>query len=422
MKVLYTVFLFLITAYSTINAQDEYYTHVNSTLIKTLQVKVAGEMISNPIIELNGEDFIHINFDVMTAEYNSYAYSIIHCNSDWKQSDLSPLEYMTGFQGLPIEDFANSMGTTNSYTNYQFALPNENVQFKASGNYAVRVYNENEPDKTILTACFSIVEPLISLSGMISGNTNIDTNNSHQQVSFVIRHNNMDIAYPQTDLKINVLQNNRRDNAVTGVLPMSIRSKEIEYSNNRELIFKAGNEYRRMEFLSNRYNGMRVNSISFHNPYYHVELMTDQPRSHHTYQYDQDQNGRIFINCSGCNDPDTEADYNIVHFALASDLLPDGDVYLNSDIYNNVLNEQSKMGYNPQTGCYEKSELLKQGSYNYQYLYVPRNSTVGETAPIEGDYFETENEYTIYVYYHSMRERYDRLIGVLTIKNTMDVF
>lgn len=86
-----------------------------------------------------------------------------------------------------------------------------------------------------------------------------------------------------------------------------------------------------MEFLSNKYNGMHVESISFHNPYYHVELMTDYRRDQLSYQYDQDQDGRFFIRCSNCNDPDTEADYYIVHFTLAMDLIPDGNVYLNGD-------------------------------------------------------------------------------------------
>ena len=166
---------------------------------------------------------------------------------------------------------------------------------------------------------------------------------------------------------------------------------------------------------------MHVESISFHNPYYHVELMTDYRRDQLSYQYDQDQDGRFFIRCSNCNDPDSEADYYIVHFTLAMDLIPDGNVYLNGELYNNVLDEKSKMGYNPETHQYEKSVLLKQGSYNYQYLFVPNGQTVGQTGPIEGNFFQTENEYSIYVYYCPMGARYDRLIGVTSIRNTMPV-
>lgn len=422
MKVFGWLFLLCSTVLSTVEAQVTYFTQVNNKQIKTLQVRVAGNPFSDPYIPLVGNERIEINFDALNPSMNQYAYSVIHCNADWSRSELSPIEYMNGFQGMTIEDFATSMGTSVEYTNYRLLLPNEDVQFKVSGNYAIRVYPESNPDQTAFIACFSVVEPLVKVMASVSGNTDIDTNQTHQQVSFVINNKNYPITYPQTDLKIWVYQNNRRDNAVTGLQPMSILENQIAYTNNRNLIFDAGNEYRRMEFISNSYNGMHVENISFHNPYYHVELMTDYKRAGQPFQYDQDQDGRYFIRCSNCNDFDTEADYEIVHFTLETDEIPDGNVYLNGELYNNVLDEKSKMEYNPQTGQYEKSVLLKQGNYNYQYLFVPNGQTVGETGPIEGNYYQAENEYSIYVYFHPMSARYDRLIGVTSIKNELPVF
>lgn len=422
MKVFGWLFLLCSTVLSTVEAQVTYFTQVNNKQIKTLQVRVAGNPFSDPYIPLVGNERIEINFDALNPSMNQYAYSVIHCNADWSRSVLSPIEYMNGFQGMTIDDFATSMGTSVEYTNYRLLLPNENVQFKVSGNYAIRVYPEDNPDQTAFIACFSVVEPLVKVAASVSGNTDIDTNQTHQQVSFVINNKNYPITYPQTDLKIWVYQNNRRDNAVTGLQPMSILENQIAYTNNRNLIFDAGNEYRRMEFISNSYNGMHVENISFHNPYYHVELMTDYKRAGQPFQYDQDQDGRYFIRCSNCNDFDTEADYEIVHFTLATDEIPDGNVYLNGELYNNVLDEKSKMEYNSQTGQYEKSVLLKQGNYNYQYLFVPTGQTIGETGPIEGNYYQAENEYSIYVYFHPMAARYDRLIGVTSIKNVLPVF
>lgn len=422
MKVYSLLFLLFCTLAIPVDAQVTYCTNVNSKQIKTLQVKVAGEMISEPFIALNGEDRMEINFDAFNPGFGRFAYSVVHCNADWTQSSLSPIEYMNGFQGMTIEDFANSMSTSVQYTNYRLLLPNDDIQFKVSGNYAIHVYNEDNPDQTVFTACFSVVEPMVDVSGSVSGNTDIDTNQTHQQVSFVINNKDFPITYPQTDLKIRVYQDNRRDNVVSGLQPMSILENQISYTYNRNLIFNAGNEYRRMEFLSNKYSGMHVENITFHNPYYHVELMTDYKRNSLPYQYDQDQDGRFFIRCSNCSDPSTEADYYIVHFALACDPISDGNVYLNGELFNNVFDETSQMVYNAETHQYEKSVLLKQGSYNYQYLFVPNGQTQGETGPIEGNFYQTENEYNIYVYYCPMGARYDRLIGVTTVKNAMQVF
>ncbi|MDR1403165.1 MAG: DUF5103 domain-containing protein [Tannerellaceae bacterium] len=415
--------LFWITGISSYAfAQVKYDTRVNTNQIYTLQVKVAGAIMSEPVISFDGDERIEINFDATGHNYNRFAYSIVHCDADWVQSALTPIEYMNGFQGLTIDDFAASINTTTQYTNYILQLPNDDVQFKTSGNYAVCIYKENEPDKILFTACFSIVEPLVTLSAGITGNTMTDFNREHQQLNFTINHAGVAIAYPQTDLKIYAYQNNRRDNAVTNLKPTTILKDQLIYNNNRDLIFEAGNEYRRIEFLTNKYNGMGVANIEFHNPFYNVELMTDRPRSRDSYLYDQDQNGRYFIRCSSCSDPDTEADYYIVHFTVACDPFLNGAIHLHGNLLNNALDEKSKMGYNFETNQYEKSILLKQGSYNYQYVFIENGTNQGQSGVMEGNNYQTENEYSIYVYYRPMGTRYDRLIGATTIKNKMDVF
>jgi hypothetical protein len=392
-------------------------TGVNVSTIQTLRVSVAGEPLSDPVIELNGSRQVEINFDALEQNANRFAYSIEHCDAGWNRSTLLPVEYMNGFAGLPVDDFANSIATSTQYANYRLRLPNDEVQLKVSGNYAVRIYRENEPGRILLTACFSVVEPLVTIRAEISGNTLNDFNDKHQQLNFFIDPKNLPVAYPQTDLKLFVYQNRRRDNAASGLKPTAILSNRLVYDRNSSLIFEAGNEYRRFEFLSHAYNGMGVRDIQFHNPFYHVVLQTDFLRARRSYQYDEDQNGRFLVRCSRCNDPDTEADYAIVHFTLQSEPFTDGSVYLLSSIFQNVLDEKSRMEYNSATGAYEKAVLLKQGNYNYQYLFVGRGATRGETGPVEGNYYQTENEYAIFVYYRPFGARYDRLVGTATILN-----
>lgn len=404
------------------NARDIFVTNVLSPRIKSLQIKVGDGLISDPMIVLGSDEQVEINFDSVEEGYTNYAYSIIHCDADWAASSLSPIEYMVGFQGMPVEDFANSLATTTSYTNYRFLLPNDDVRFRLSGNYAVRVYDEARPDETAFTACFYVAEPLVTIDTRISGMTDVDVNKGHQQLEFAINHRDYPIEHPLTDLKLHVYQNERRDNAVTGLNPASILPGRLVYSNNRNLIFKAGNEYRRIEFQSNKYNGMGVEEIRLFNPYYHVTLSPGHFRNTFSYQYDQDQNGRFFTQCSGCSDPDIEADYYIVHFALDEAEIPGGKVYLSGELVNNLFNNESLMDYNKERGRYEKFLLLKQGSYNYMYLFVPDKETIGQTAPIEGDFSETENEYTIAVYHRPIGLRYDRLIGFVKVSNRMTVF
>lgn len=416
------IIVFWIVSLASAWAQQPCRTQVFDKLIHSLQVHVADQLMSIPCIEAGSDQQIEISFDALSPQAVRYAYSIVHCNADWTPSTLSQIEYLDGFQGIPIDDFANSMTTTVEYVNYQFRLPNEEVHFKVSGNYAVRVYPEDEPDQTAFVACFSIVEPLVSISGQIRGNTDIDTNAGHQQVDFSIWQKRFPITHPQSDLKIRVTQNNRTDNVVTDLVPTLISNDQIDYTNNRKLIFEAGNEFRRMEFLSTKYNGMHVEGISFHNPYYHLDLQTDRSRQMVTYQYDQDQDGRYFIHCSGCDDPDLEADYFVVHFALASDPLPPGKLYIAGELTQQQFSEPYEMHYNPESQRYEHYLMLKQGNYNYQYLFVPDGETKGRTVLTEGDFYQTENEYTIYVYYRPIGARFDRLIGVSTLKNQIQLY
>ena len=402
-------------------AQTPFETNVFSNQVKSLRVEVAGELISEPFIALNGEKILEVNFDVLNHTQGRYAYSIIHCDADWKKSMLTPIEYMDGFQRMTIDDYGQAMTTTTHYTNFRLFLPNENIRFKVSGNYVIQIYEENSPERILFTARFGVYEPLVGIHATVSSNTDIAFNRGYQQVSFQLNTQNFPITYPQTELKIFVSQNNRLDNIVTNIQPSIIANNRLTYEHIRNLIFEAGNEYRRIEFLTHRYNGMGIERIQYFNPYYHAEVMTDQSRARQSYQYDQDHNGRFFVRCLNCQNPDTESDYYIVHFAYDSQLIPGGNLYLLGDFFQNRTDENSRMDYNRETGQYEKAVLLKQGHYNYQYLFVPNGETKGKLSLTEGDFFEAENEYTIVIYYRPMGGRFDRLIGKTTIRNTQKI-
>ena len=407
------IFVFLLFAFCVNSgAQEAFSTRVLRDNIKSLEVKVEGEIISIPYIDLNSENKIEISFDALHHSIGRFAYSVIHCDANWKKSILLPIEYMNGFQNVVIGNFANSINTTTNYTNYKLFFPNEDVQLTVSGNYAVQVYEEESPDKVVFTACFSIFEPLVEISASVSGNTDIDFNKEHQQVEFSINQKNIDILYPQSDLKIFVYQNNNRNDVRTDLQPMTISNKILQYKHNRNLIFEAGNEYRRIEFLTHRYRGMGVEEIGFYDPYYHMTLTQEKLRTKRSYLYDQDQNGRFFIRCSGCEDPDTEGDYYIAHFSLLSDFIPNGNMHIYGDMFNNIIDNNNIMEYNSKTGAYEKAVLLKTGLYNYQYVFIENKEKKVSLSQTEGNYFETENEYVIAVYYRPIGARYDRLIGI----------
>ena len=221
----------------------------------------------------------------------------------------------------------------------------------------------------------------------------------------------MRIADPPSELAVVVSQNGRPDTEVVLTTPMLITSDCITYSGNRGLIFPAGNEYRRMETVSVNYPSMHVEGVDFIDPFYHATLYTDEPRNTDHYLYDRTQQGRFRIREYNSDDSDTEADYLLTHFTLDLPYQPEADIYIDGYFTNHRLDPEWRMIYNPASGRYELTALLKQGAYNYQYLLVPKGSERGLTSPIEGDLYQTVNEYFIRVYYRPTGSRYYQLIG-----------
>jgi hypothetical protein len=184
----------------------------------------------------------------------------------------------------------------------------------------------------------------------------------------------------------------------------------MEYLHCKELIFDAGNEYRRFEIIDMYDYTQNVDRISFQDPYYHATLFTDNP--HITYRYDHDNNGRYLIRNHNSNNSDIESDYLYIDFTLSMSKQYSGDIYLRGDFSGNAVTDQWKMEYDDSKKAYTITALLKQGAYNYQYILVDSNTNSSLTAKTEGDCYETKNEYMVLVYYRETGSRYDRLVGI----------
>lgn len=408
MKIQLILYVFLLIFASAKAQRSEVY----SSKIQSLQVKVNDNWLAPPIATLNSNDVLEISFDELSHEYHRFQYVISHYNADWTPSGLNEMDFLDGFNNSPIEDYKNSLNTTVLYTHYRLSFPNDQVKLKASGNYVVTIYDDEDDSKPVCKACFSVMEKRVAISANVSSNTDIDTNKSHQQVSFKVNYNGYTIHNPQSEVKIKVLQNLREDNCVTNISPSYVSPTELRYEYNRNLIFDAGNEYRRFEMVSVRYAARGIQSIRYHDQYYHTTLFPDELRTKN-YSFDKDQNGRYYVRYDLGSNNDIEADYMFVHFSLPwKEALPNGDFYLQGGFTHDNFTDSYRLTYNPGTKSFETTQLLKQGAYNYQYLFLPNESNKATGALTEGNYYETENEYLILVYHRPFGERYDRLIGM----------
>jgi hypothetical protein len=408
------------------NEQNFYYENaVYDEDIKTVMMYRQGHELSNPVWSMGEETPLVFKFDDLSGEVKDYYYTVIHCDADWNESFVLQSDYIDGFPENPLEDYERSFNTTFEYINYRLYLPNENIDFKLSGNYALVVYQGADKENIVLSRRFHVVEPVVEIEGTVRRATLDAFKGENQEVDFTVYHENLNILYPQEEVKVVIMQNNRWDNAVRNLKPLFIRNHALIYDYNKENVFPAGNEFRYFDNRTNRVNGENVLTTEFHRPYFHKTLMPDEVRSNKRFFSYEEMNGLFVVESQDreVEDFDTECDYAFVHFTLPLEsVLLGGTINVFGALSNWNANKSNEMTWNFNTGAYELSLLLKQGYYNYIYVYVPNGSPVADHTNIEGSFWEAENDYQIFVYYREMSSRYDRLVGYRQLNSVINRF
>ncbi len=426
MKIWYVAAFMVCVLSFTAFAQDKKYYYENAVYrenIKTVMMHRQGFELSNPVLFVNEDIQLLFKFDDLDDEEKDYNYTIIHCDANWNESYLSQTDYLTGFPENPLIDYTLSFNTTFHYTHYELLIPNENVKMNYSGNYVLVVYEGNDKSKVVITQRFFVVDPRVAINENVRRATYDPFKGTNHEIDFVIVYNdNFMIENPLKDVKVVLMQNNRWDNAITNLKPLYIRADRLEYNYDRENVFPAGNEFRYFDNRTNRYNGENVIATDFHQPYYHKTIKPDEVRANKNFFLYKEMNGKFTIESQDqeVRDPETECDYTFVHFSLPlqSPLLG-GTVNVFGALTGWNANKSNEMTWNFNTSSYELSLLLKQGYYNYQYVYVPQGATSADHTNIEGSFWETQNEYQIFIYFSDYSARYDRLVGYILLDMTM---
>ena len=380
------------------------HTRVYNEQIRTLRV-------AREVLLLDDIQPLHISFDEMSHDVHFYTYSVEMLNTSLLSS-----EYLQGFTTKDITDFEHSINTSREYTHYWFEFPNEDMQLTKSGNYRLTIYEDGNPDNKVAEVDFCVVEPIVKIDARVRANTDIEFNGRYQQIDIDVDLQQSAISYQPSEFRIEVTQNNRMDNAVILDKPTFVEPNRLRYINNKALIFEGGNEYHHFDAFSCFYAGTGIDRVVHEMGDYHAILFADEvTEGQYIHQYDSD--GRFVVNAERTSDVDTEAEYMWVYWTLPMDK-PwfDGALYVGGEIFNNELNMRNRMQYDAEAKVYWLTALVKQGGCDYQYWFVPKNNKT-TTQRVDGSYWQTENEYTIYVWWRPFGSRYDRLVGVKTIRS-----
>jgi len=401
-----------------IEIKNIYYNYTATDNIKTILLYKQGFELSLPLIELNSSEKLVLSFDDLANNNTTYKYTFIHCDADWSASDMQAYEYIKGFTEDIIEDYQYSFNTVQKYTHYNLLFPNENMILTKSGNYILKVYQDGFPDNPVFTKRFMIVEPHVTITATAKRATLIEDMDYKQEVDFTINYANYPIANPYQDVKVVLTQNNRTDNAITNLKPKYINNNQLVYDYEQGNTFEGGNEFRILDIKSLNYRTINLAQIGYDSLGYYAYLLPDDKKAFKNYYYYQDINGRKLIKTEDLRDSDTQADYVHVHFTLPynNDVIG-GNIYVYGALTDWNFTKEGMLKYNYQTHNYETSIYLKQGYYNYIYVFLENGKTIGDETLIEGTRYETENEYAIYVYCKENGTTYDKLIGVKIINS-----
>lgn len=384
-----------------------------SPRFKTLKVQNMDIFDAPPVMRLGSEDRLEITFDEIGDDNSFLEYRLLHCNADWQPSSLLDSEFLAGFNAVRIEDYAFSTATFVHYVNYRIEIPNEETGILRSGNYLLQVYNPDEPDETLLQARFRVSENSATIVSGYNARTDLGFNDSWQQVWATATVELGDGSNPYNDYRLEVTQNNDDRTRRTLPVPSRVNGNQLVYDHNPQLIFPAGNEYLRFESLSNQFAGMKVDSLRYEGTNYHVWLKPDYPRAEREYQFDRTQHGRFIVREYNSTDSNIGSDYITVHFLLEMDRLPGAEIYVDGEMTNGLLTDRNRMEYDGTKGAYTLQLPLKQGAYNYRYLVKDLD---GKVKWLDGDKWETGNQYEVSLWKRRPGDRADSLIGVELIQ------
>lgn len=390
--------------------------------IKTVQLTKYGDQLAYPAIRLNSADMLQLDFDDMDADIKSYYYNFELRNADWSAVQMSYFDYIKGYTNQRITTYRSASQVLTRYTHYQVSFPDRNIIPTKAGNYVLKVFINGDTSKLAFTKRFIVYQPSISIATQVQQPFNQQYFRTHQKILLTINSGTLNVSYPQQQIKVVILQNYRWDNCIQNIKPTIIRGNSYEYNAETDCLFPAMREWRWLDLTSFRLLSDRVRRQQNTNTAYDLYVIPDVSRNTQRYIYYKDYDGLYAAITNENVNPYWSGDYATVHFTY----IPPGNApYTKNDLYiigqmtNYGKDDGAKLQWNDEKKQYETTLLLKQGYYDYVYgLGEPSTNNVRFiTDDTEGNIWETENQYTILVYYRELGGRYDQLLSVSSINS-----
>lgn len=389
------------------------FSQVENEILPPFNIKTISFVQNNqnqiPIFKL-GEGF-QLQFDDLFGNEADYYYEIIHCDYNWIPSAIPKNEYLKGFDNQRIIDYSNSFNTLQIYSHYKLAIPNQfTQQLRISGNYILKILDKDK--EVLFSRKFILYEELVTVPIQIKRARTLSNLEYKHNIEFAIKSTAITFQNPLKNVKVVLLQNGQFNNAITNILPQFTIANDLIYKYDTETQFWAGNEFLYFDNNDVRVSNNNVSRVDSGKDIYSAHLFTNAARTNFPYSFTQDINGNFIARNINASNNEIEADYTWIYFSLSAPTFRSKkSVYITGMFNNYQLSPENKLDFNAQTRLFEKAILLKQGFTNYKFQVSDDKGTLDHENAIDGNFYQTENDYSILVYYRENNYRYDRVIG-----------
>ena len=417
MKSFFCLFFFFITLYAGAQPTER----IVQPHIQSVKLHKLGDQTSFPALVLNSNDVLELHFDDLEGNIKNYYYAFQLCNADWTPSMLTTFDYVKGFQNVRITQYRNSSIATMRYTHYQATIPDRSSTPSRSGNYLLKVFLNADTSQLAFVKRFVVVDVKTQIAAQIQQPFNAQYFKTHQKLQIGVNTDTRFRINGPQDLKVVILQNNNWQTSLLIDRPTIYRGNYFEYSDEAYTAMPAGKEFRWIDLRSLRLMSDRMLTMNTKEDTTLVVVKPDAPRTGQAYIYYRDINGSYTQETLEGVNPYWQGDYAKVlfsYFPPGNKAFEDQDVHLFGELTLFAGDAASRMTFNADRGAYEKTLLLKQGFYNYNYVTLPQNKKgFPDFSQTEGNYWGTENSYIVLVYYRPFGARADELIGYTTLNS-----
>ena len=374
--------------------------------IRTIQLYAGASERRLPVLPLRGGRQLTLEFDLMESTGRPLSVHFYHADRSWRK-DLTPAEYMDSFQDDDLLTYTRSRGTVVDYTHYTYQFPNDDIRFRVSGNYILRVTEQGRRSAVLFERPFYVTESA-GVVAMRVDDVPMSGQRSPSDLPSAQFTPPPDLRGVPFQYQTCFVRNGRLDTARCTDRPRLMQQPTLGFELYRDRAFRPTTADYFLDLRALRTGGAIEATDRTATPV-RVQLEPDYAQFPGRMALGDPLDGQVVVDeaVRGVGEPDVEADYARVRFSF----VPPNERPLQGGLQlNGTFGESTRMRWRPDRGRYEGEVLLKQGLYEYYYQSndPALQEALRRTLPPGRD------RYTAFVYYTDRTLNTDRLLAVQT--------